>query len=210
MDANWDAYLFRLGWRGQLQNDLIFTRKTIGALYFFPTKPSHSALKSLCLTDFNYHFSWLDPLYCWKNLDKLCQIIKFLGVFRSHFYHPTPTPKFPKRPRSDLALEPWCESLNARCESRLLALWSIDFDGNVGDFHLQKIISMQYHLTFGEFLSPFSRYNFTQIMQKILVGDMIWVNFITSSRRERTLEIIVRLREIIPIYGRTIQVSELL
>ena len=33
---------------------------------------------------------------------------------------------------------------------------------------------------------------------------------LTSSRRERTLEIIVRLGEIIPFYGRKIQVSELL
>ena len=33
----------------------------------------------------------------------------------------------------------------------------------------------------------------------------IWVNY-----NERTLEIIVRLREIIPFYGRKIQVSELL
>ena len=37
----------------------------------------------------------------------------------------------------------------------------------------------------------------------------IWVNEITSSRRERNLEIIVRIWEIIPFYGRKIQVSEL-
>ena len=38
----------------------------------------------------------------------------------------------------------------------------------------------------------------------------IWVNEITSSRHERSLEIIVRIRGIIPFYGRKIQVSELL
>ena len=37
-----------------------------------------------------------------------------------------------------------------------------------------------------------------------------WVNEITSSRHERTLEIMVRIRGIIPFYGRKIQVSELI
>ena len=40
--------------------------------------------------------------------------------------------------------------------------------------------------------------------------DDIWVNEITSSLFERSLEIIVRMREIIPLNGPTIQVSELL
>ena len=39
---------------------------------------------------------------------------------------------------------------------------------------------------------------------------LIWVNFITTSLFDRTLEIIVRIREIIPFYGPTIQVSEIL
>ena len=43
-----------------------------------------------------------------------------------------------------------------------------------------------------------------------MYGKGIWVNFITSSLSERSLEIIVSKWEIIPFYGRTIQVSELL
>ena len=39
---------------------------------------------------------------------------------------------------------------------------------------------------------------------------IIWVNFITTSLFSRALEIIVYFREIIPFYGRKIQVSEIL
>ena len=37
---------------------------------------------------------------------------------------------------------------------------------------------------------------------------LIWVNFITTSRHDRALGIMVYFREIIPFYGPTIQVSE--
>ena len=39
--------------------------------------------------------------------------------------------------------------------------------------------------------------------------DQIWVNFITTSTSDRTLEIMVSILEIIPFDGRTIQVSEI-
>ena len=41
-------------------------------------------------------------------------------------------------------------------------------------------------------------------------GKYIWVNFITTSLFSRALEIMVYVRGIIPFYGRTIQISELL
>jgi hypothetical protein len=37
----------------------------------------------------------------------------------------------------------------------------------------------------------------------------IWVNFITTSRRDRALEIMDYFGEIIPSHGRKIQVSEI-
>ena len=40
--------------------------------------------------------------------------------------------------------------------------------------------------------------------------EATWVNFITSSRRDRALGRMVRIREIIPFYDRKIQVSEIL
>ena len=43
-----------------------------------------------------------------------------------------------------------------------------------------------------------------------IINNLIWVNFITTEPCSPSLEIIVYVREIIPIHGRTIQVSDIL
>ena len=49
-----------------------------------------------------------------------------------------------------------------------------------------------------------------QLIIHEVFGSSTRVNFITTSLFSRTLEIIVRIRGIIPFYGPTIQVSELI